>query len=382
MKLFYFARIDIQYEDASARHTLEFCRQFAAMGHDVTLFVPAVGPPRTVDNVSVVYVPVLSRKPAVTFFTFYFSLIFYFFYYGCKLKPDVVYTRQQQMEWMVTWLCLVLPFKYVIEVNGLSLVELKISGASKWIQTITRWMEYWVFRLPHKIVTSSVQIRDNLCKDYHLKSDHFLVVSNGANPEIFHPMDKNVCLERLGLDDKKMYLAFIGSLKIWHKLDNILLALHPLAEKHPHLHLLIVGEGEGRAEIEKVIAENNLEGRVTLTGEKAFEEVPYYINAADICLVTYLDKPGLSPLKIFDYMACGKPIVSNGVGGIEDLFRANHVGLLVDSEETEGWARSIDRLLDDPGLRLEMGNNGRQAVLNEFNWRSICERIGKTLESL
>ena len=190
MQLFYFARIDLQYEDASARHVLEFCRQFAEMGHEVTLFVPALGPPKTVENVSVVYVPVLSKNPAVTFFSFYTSLFFYFLYHGCKLKPDIVYTRHQQMEWMVTFLRAVLPFKYVIEVNGLSAVELNIGRASRWVKTLTRWMEYWVFRLPHKMVTSSVQIRNILCKEYGLKQDHFLVVSNGANPEIFHPMDK------------------------------------------------------------------------------------------------------------------------------------------------------------------------------------------------
>lgn len=382
MKLFYFARIDIQYEDASARHVLEFCRQFAKMGHAVTLFVPALGTTRTVDNVSVVYVPVLSKMPAVTFFSFYLSLIFYFLYYGCKFKPDIVYTRHQQMEWMVTCLRYVLPFKYVIEVNGLSAVELKINEASKWIQSITRWMEYFVFRLPHKIVTSSAQIRDILCQEYGLSPDHFFVVSNGANPEIFHPMDKTGCRERLQLDPDKIYLIFIGSLKKWHGLQQIILALPELIKKFPDVHLLIVGEGEQRTAMEKVVSDNGLGERVTFFGERAFEEVPYYINASDICLGSFTDKPGISPLKIFDYMACAKPIVSNAVGGMEDLFKVHKAGLLVQSQEPQAWVEPIARLIENSDLARELGKNGHKAVANEFNWRNICERIGKTLESL
>jgi len=382
MQLFYFARIDIQYEDASARHVLEFCRQFADMGHSVTLFVPALGPPRTVENVSVVYVPCLSRKPAVTFFSFYLSLFFYFLYYGCKLKPDVVYTRHQQMEGLVTWLRYILNFKYVIEVNGLSAVELKISDSPKWIRFITRWMEYFVFRMPHKMVTSSGQIRDILCEEYNLKPDHFFAVSNGANQDIFHPMDQKMCRERLQLDDGKTYLIFIGSLKKWHGLQQIVLAMPELIKKFPNIHLMIVGEGEQRAAVEKVVADNHLNERVTLFGEKAFEEVPYYINAADICLGSFIDKPGISPLKIYDYMACEKPIVSNAVGGMEDLFQAHKVGLLVESQEPEAWVKPITTLIENPELAHEFGRNGRQSVLKEFNWRSICERIAKTLDSL
>ncbi|GJL80294.1 MAG: hypothetical protein NPINA01_32830 [Nitrospinaceae bacterium] len=382
MRLFYFARIDIQYEDASARHVLEFCRQFADMGHSVTLFVPALGPPRKVENVSVVTIPCLSRKSAVTFFSFYCSLFFYFLYYACKLKPDVVYTRHQQMEWLVTWLRYLLNFKYVIEVNGLSSVELKINDSPGWIQGITRWMEYFVFRMPHRMVTSSVQIRDILCETYGLKPDHFFAVSNGANPEIFRPMDKKECRERLQLDEDKIYLIFIGSLKKWHGLQQIVLAMPELIAKFPDIHLMIVGKGEQQAAVEKVVAENHLNDRVTLFGEKAFEEVPYYINAADICLGSFTDKPGISPLKIYDYMACEKPIVSNAVGGMEDLFQEYKIGKLVDSQEPQAWVEPITALIEDPDAAREFGKNGRQAVLKEFNWKSICERIAKTLESL
>ncbi len=382
MQLFYFARIDIQYEDASARHVIEFCRQFAEKGHSVTLFVPDLGVPRIVKGISVVYVPVLTKKPAVTFFSFYCSLFFYFLKHYLKNKPDIVYTRHQQMEWMVTWLRYVLGFTYAIEVNGLTAVELKINKSPSWVMAMTRFLEYWSFRMPHKMVTSSPQIRDILCDEYGLKPDHFLVVSNGANPDIFYPMDQKECRKRLGLDAGKTYLIFIGSLKKWHGLQQIILALPELAKKFPNIHLMVVGDGEQRSALEKIVGENHLDEYVTFFGEKAFEEVPHYVNAADICLGSFTDKPGISPLKIYDYMACAKPIVSNAVGGMEMLFREHNIGLLVASQEPQAWVEPIVKLIENPALRNELGKNGRQAVLSDFNWASICEKIEETLEAL
>ena len=79
MRVFYFARVDGAGEEAGARHVFEFCRHFAALGHAVTLFLPDLGKRRALESVSLVYVPVLIRRPAFTFFSFYFILFFFLF---------------------------------------------------------------------------------------------------------------------------------------------------------------------------------------------------------------------------------------------------------------------------------------------------------------
>ncbi len=92
----------------------------------------------------------------------------------------------------------------------------------------------------------------------------------------------------------------------------------------------------------------------TFFGECAFDEVPLLFNLADICLGSFTDKPGISPLKIFDYMAWAKPIVSNAVGGMEDPFQAHKAGLLVQSQELQAWVEPIARLIDNPDLAREL----------------------------
>ena len=133
---------------------------FARMGHEVVLFVPNLGGKRELPGVQFVHVPVISKKSAVTFFSFYLSLFFILAFHCLKSPPDVLYTRIQTMEWMATLLKCVFPFKYVVEVNGLAPVEMKINSVSRgWISFVT-FMERVIYKLSDQVVVPSILIRD------------------------------------------------------------------------------------------------------------------------------------------------------------------------------------------------------------------------------
>ena len=382
MKIFYLARINIATEDGSTRHVFEFCREFARMGHKMVLFVPDLGERRELEGVRFVYVPVGIKKKSATYLLFYLSLFFLLPFYLVSNRPQVVYTRHQQLEWLATCWKWMFKFSYVIESNGLAPVELKMNSAPDWWIKIVKWMEWFCFRMPDLIVTSALQLRDVMCGNYNLNPNKFLVVSNGANPDIFKPMDLKVCREKLQLDLDGVYLIFIGSLRKWHGLDQIILAMVQLRERFPDMYLLLVGDGEERGKVEKLISKNQLEGRVLMVGEKPFREIPIYINSADICLGSFIEKPGISPLKIYEYMACGKPLICNSAGGLDALFDKHKVGTLVLSQDPHEWTKAIGDMLNHPERMAEYGRNGLIAVDKEFNWEAICEKIENALDRL
>jgi glycosyltransferase involved in cell wall biosynthesis len=386
MKVFYLARINTATEDASTRHVFEFCRQFARMGHEVVLFVPDLGEKRELAGVRFVYVPVIFKKSAVSFFSFYLSLFFILSFYCLKSRPDVLYTRLQTMEWVATLLKCVFPFKYVVEVNGLAPVEMKINSVSGgWIAFVTL-MERIIYKLSDQVVVPSVLIRDYLCRNYGVKKDSVLVVSNGANPEYSRPMDKTECRNQLGLLPDGNYLVFVGSLKKWHGIDRLVPLMPSLVEDNPGLHLLIVGDGEKRESLKQWIDEKRMGRNITLAGRVPFEKVPVYINAGDVCLAPYfeerLNETGISPLKIFEYMACGRPIITNPVGGLDVLFREYEIGVMVHSMNPQDWEAPIRDLLKDPEKMKVLGDNGYRAVQAHFSWEAICKNIENALERL
>jgi glycosyltransferase involved in cell wall biosynthesis len=266
MKIFYLSRINTATEDASTRHVFEFCRQFARMGHEVVLFVPDLGKRRELEGVRFVHVPVFFKMSAVTFFSFYLSLFFILPWHCMKSRPDVLYTRLQTMEWMATLLKCVFRFKYVVEVNGLAPVEMKINSVSKgWIAFVT-FMERIIYKLSDLVVVPSALIRDYLCRIYGVKEDSVLVVSNGANPEFSRPMDKMECRHQLGLPSYGHYLVFVGSLKKWHGIDRLVPLMPALVEDYPGLHLLIVGDGEKKDGLKQWIDEKQMGQNITLAG--------------------------------------------------------------------------------------------------------------------
>ncbi len=386
MKVFYLARINTATEDASTRHVFEFCRQFARMGHEVVLFVPDLGEKRELEGVRFVHVPVIIKKSAVTFISFYLSLVFVLLWHCLKSRPDVLYTRLQTMEWLAALLKCIFRFKYVVEVNGLAPVEMKINSVPKvWIAFVTI-MERVIYKLSDQLVVPSILIRDYLCRNYGVKEDSVLVVSNGANPEYSRPMDKLECRKQLGLSPDGNYLVFVGSLKKWHGIDRLLPLMPALVQDDPDLHLLIVGDGEKKEGLQQWINEKQMSRHIVLAGRVPYETVPVYINAGDICLAPYfeagLNETGISPLKIFEYMACGRPIITNPVGGLDSLFRLHDIGVTIQSMDPADWEAPIKALLKSPEKMKTLGDNGYRAVQSHYSWEVICKNIENTLERI
>ena len=386
MKIFYVSRINVGVEDAGTRHVWEFCRQFARLGHEVTLFIPDMGHKRPLEGVSIIQIPSPVKKSSATFFSFYFILAFFFIYHCLKNRPDVLYTRHQPMEWMTVWLKIIFKLVYVAEVNGRAPVEMKINRMPGWYIAAIRCVEKFCFNFSDLIVTPSPRIIDSLRKDHKLAANRFLAVTNGADPELSRPMDKIMCREKLGFDPEGKFLIFVGSLKKWHGIEKIVEIMPNLLKKIPRLYLLIVGDGENKSAIENKVRILNLENKVILTGSVSFNDVPYYINAADICLAPYfepgLDETGISPLKIYEYLACGRPVITNPVGGLEDLFDRHEAGILVHSLSPDDWIEPIVNLINDPARMDLYGTNGRLAVLNNFSWEAVCKKIENSLHSL
>ena len=296
----------------------------------------------------------------------------------------MVYTRLQTMEWMAALLKWVFRFKYVVEVNGLAPVEMKINNVSASRIAFVVFMERIIYKLSDQLVTPSVLIRDYLVRNYEVKAESVLVVSNGANPELSRPMDKIECRNQLGLPPDGKVLVFVGSLKKWHGIDRLVPLMLQLVEEIPDLYLLIVGDGDKKADLEEWIGQKRMDRNIILAGKVPFEKVPVYINAGDICLAPYfeegLNETGISPLKIFEYMACGRPIITNPVGGLDALFREHEIGLMIHSMNPQDWMKPIKNLLRDPDKMNTFGNNGFRAVQAHFSWEVICKKIEAALE--
>ena len=127
------------------------------------------------------------------------------------------------------------------------------------------------------------------------------------------------------------------------------------------------------------MAEKDLEKNVTFVGKVTYNRVPLYIGTATACLALFdrarNDRTGLSPLKIFEYMACGKPVITTDVGNLKNIIGRHECGLLVQPGDIDGMSQALMKLVKDPELSQKLGENGREAAVRHYSWGVISEKL-------
>ena len=103
---------------------------------------------------------------------------------------------------------------------------------------------------------------------------------------------------------------------------------------------------------------------------------------ANICVVPKKDLGfGYSPLKLYEYMSCGKPVIATDTAGFEILEKYN-AGVLVNTQDPQEFADAIIKLLKDKQLMKEMGMNGRNLVVNNYTWEIASKKTSEVFQKL
>ena len=167
----------------------------------------------------------------------------------------------------------------------------------------------------------------------------------------------------------------------WQGLEYLIKSVPHVLIECPDSRFLLVGDG-----VLKSVLRAWLKILVYpikyFTGMVPYQDVPYYINASDVCVVPKLPlKSGYSPLKLCEYLACEKPVIASRLNGFE-ILEEHQMGLLVPPEDEVALAQAIVKLLKSFSLREEMGENGRQYVVEHRSWESVARKTLEVFEEL
>lgn len=219
---------------------------------------------------------------------------------------------------------------------------------------------------------------------------HKLVrVSWGANIERFRPDVAAAGLrEKLGYGPSDFVLVYTGAFYHWHGLDVLLRAVAQLDREGVAgpLRLLLVGDGQMREEIETLTDSLALRHRVRFAGVVPYVEVPRYVAIADACTAVYdpsrnatLATHGMffDPLKIFEYLACGKPTLILDTDNMRGIFEHDRHAHLVKTGDVDALARAIQRLMADAPLRDRLAEEGVRLVRERYSWQAHADHLGE-----
>jgi colanic acid biosynthesis glycosyl transferase WcaI len=263
--------------------------------------------------------------------------------------------------------------------SAVVLGELKNARAVR----LATWLEETCYRRARRVTVTSQEILERLVQR-GLPTHKLALVRNGANVDLFRrdAEARQRVRADLGLQDRFVVL-YAGLFGLAYELDLVLEVARDLEQDAPDIHLLLVGEGPTREQVQAYAATLGL-GHVTFLPAQPRERVPDYFNAADVSLVPIKEPNifGMLPVKIYDSMACQVPIIVGATGEARHVVQESASGLAVDPGDGAQLRQAILSLRADPALRRRYGENGRQAVVARYSRQAQARQLEKLLRTI
>jgi len=202
-------------------------------------------------------------------------------------------------------------------------------------------------------------------------------IPNGADPDHFAP-DRAVPTPLVHFENR-FKVIWSGNANPWQGIETIVETAKKLETSHPDILFIIITNDSGWT--------FPLLKNLLVLREVPYADIPAYLAAADVCLCLY--KPhhwhsyGFynSSLKLFDYMASGKPVIASDLGQISTVIDNGKNGLLVDNR-VESIADRLLSLKADPERRKTLGAQARRAVITHYNWDRVAQQTEAVLKEV
>lgn len=241
-----------------------------------------------------------------------------------------------------------------------------------------------IFSFPKKSVVYKQILKFSLSK-----ADKILSTSKIMKEETKKYTDKEVLLTPFGIDvdrfipdkinkffkDDDFVMGTIKTLEKNYGVNFLIEAFAIVKKKFPDkpLKLLIVGKGTQKESLEEMVRELGIEKDTIFTGYVDHNNVQDYHNMLDIYVaMSLLESFGVA---VLEASACGKPVIVSNVGGLPEVVENGKTGFIVEKGNSKALAEALSKLICEPDLAVKMGNEGRNKVIREYDWKESVNKM-------
>jgi glycosyltransferase involved in cell wall biosynthesis len=215
---------------------------------------------------------------------------------------------------------------------------------------------------------------ESYIKAYDVPDDKVRLLPSGVDTDLFAPAPKN--------DTDGPIVLFMGTIYRFSGLDRVIRDWKKVLAVHPRAKLVIVGTGEDQARLENIATETGIASNLVFTGMQPYSRLPEFIQASDICINPF-ELNGITsrilPTKLFQYLACGKPVIASKLPGTLPFLRGEEDGVIY--TEPADTVNAVIKLLSDPTARQKLGEQGAAAA-RKYEWTEIAKRMASWLEEM
>jgi len=257
---------------------------------------------------------------------------------------------------------------------------------------LKKWINFFIFYEAHEIFFFKNKNFFEIEKKLFEISDLIICITNELknkiinifeiNSQKIHVIPDAVKDEWLNIrPEKDEYILYVGSLKKWKGVHILIEAMKYLPEEK----LLVVGDGEELNKLEKIVKKEKLQNRVRFVGYVPHSEVIKFLTKAKVLVLPNiednLDSSSFftSPLKLFEYMATGIPIVASDIKSLKEILKHEENAYLVKPGDPIALAQGIRKVLFDEKLRNKISLRAKEEVA-EYTYSTRAQKIKQLIE--
>ena len=298
---------------------------------------------------------------------------------GCDYS--VVHSHYWLSAWIGQRLAQRLGIHHVVTFHTLALIKMQ-SRAGEVEPEERERVERDAMLTADRIVAFSGHERDAMARLYGADPSRVVLVPCGVDLTKFRPLDQKEVRRRLGLNGEKV-LLYVGRVEPLKGLDLLVETAAQMEAGEQNVRMMVVGGGgPGEPETDRVrrlAEEREVDGLIDFVGRVDHDELPFYYNAADVCVVpSYYESFGLVAL---ESMACGTPVVASRVGGLPTIVHHGHTGYLKSWRCPEAFANSVEMIISSSGLQESMGAAARRRA-ELMGWSNVAYMISEEYRAI
>ncbi|HEV7514526.1 MAG TPA: glycosyltransferase [Candidatus Acidoferrum sp.] len=296
----------------------------------------------------------------------FFTPYNHFHFYPARIGPidaDIVYLEEEPWS-LVTYQFM----RLCVKANKPAIFS-TLQNIDKYYPPPFNLFERYAFHHASAAVAGAMEMEDLLRKRGFDK--HVSIITLGCDPDVFAPRDVTQLRRRLSLENT-FIVGFVGRIIESKGIADLVRAF---AQLPSDCVLLMLGDGDFRAEAERLSSSLGINSRIRWVSQVASLEVPDYMNLLDVMV---LPSHTTSKWKeqfgrvLVEAMACEKPVVGSSSAEIPNVI--GDAGLVFPERDVEAMVAQLRTLYQDAALRVKLGHKARIRVLENFSYRKIAEK--------
>jgi len=252
----------------------------------------------------------------------------------------------------------------------------------KFLQPLGKWIESWNIRRADLVLSINEGLREYTIRMGALR-EKTEVIRAGIDLERYDPskIKGDEIRKQYRIADDDVVLFFMGWLYHFSGLKEVAIELAKIKDQWPKIKLFVVGDGDAYDDLKKIREDYHLEPQMILAGKQPYDLIPELIASADICLLPAYDNEimhDIVPIKMYEYMAMGKPVVSTKLFGVIKEFGTVNGILYIDQPNQS--LIGIINVINSNQIGIE-GKKARNYV-EQFSWNRCVDIFEHVLTGL